>query len=157
MKSRHLFFVVTALLLLFSCTSDAVFNKTIVFSNRTWSQKQFPSFKINIQDTSKTYDFILNIRTTTDFAYSNLWMFFTIDGPLGKSKKFPIEMITAKPSGEWTGKKSGSMVSFSKLLMHDDFPKKGTYTFTFEQATTQKKLHEVVDLTFDVFEAKSMN
>ena len=49
------------------------------------------------------------------------------------------------------------MVSFSKLLMHDDFPKKGTYTFTFEQATTQKKLHEVVDLTFDVFEAKSMN
>jgi hypothetical protein len=32
-----------------------------------------------------------------------------------------------------------------------------TYTFTFEQATTQKKLHEVVDLTFDVFEAKSMN
>lgn len=156
MKSRLLFLMVTTLCLLFACSSDAVFNKTIVFANHTWTQKQFPSFKINIQDTSKTYDFVLNIRTTTDFAYSNLWMFFTIEGPLGKSKKFPFEIITAKPSGEWTGEKSGSMVSFSKLLMHDDFPKIGTYTFRFEQATTQKKLNEVVDLTLDVFEAKAM-
>jgi hypothetical protein len=39
--------------------------------------------------------------------------------------------------------------------MHDKFPKKGTYTLSFEQATTQESLPEVVDLTLDVYMAKT--
>jgi gliding motility-associated lipoprotein GldH len=95
------------------------------------------------------------VRTTVDYPYANLWMFLTINGPMGKSQRFPLELVTADAKGKWMGEKSGSLVSFSKLFMHDKFPKKGTYTLSFEQATTQESLPEVVDLTLDVYTAKT--
>jgi gliding motility-associated lipoprotein GldH len=97
----------------------------------------------------------LTLRTTSDFPYRNLWIYLTIDGPAGKSRKLPLNIITADPSGRWTGDKSGSVVTFDTLLVnHNRFPKKGQYTFSFEQATTQKNLPEVLDLTLDLYSDK---
>jgi len=140
-----------------SCGSDALFNQSIDIPNRTWKEKDVKTFKVDISDTAKVYDFVLTIRTTTDYQFANLWLYLTIDGPMGKSKRFPIEIITADPTGRWTGDKSGSLVSFSKLFMHDRFTKKGKYSLQFEQATTQKTLSEVVDITLDVYPMKSAN
>lgn len=140
-----------------SCGSDALFNQSIDITNRTWKEKDVKTFKVDISDTAKVYDFVLTIRTTTDYQFANLWLYLTIDGPMGKSKRFPIEIITADPTGRWTGDKSGSLVSFSKLFMHDRFTKKGKYSLQFEQATTQKTLSEVVDITLDVYPMKSAN
>jgi len=141
-------------LLLSSCGSDSVYNKSIPIENRAWKEKFHPTFKVEITDTINPYDFILTLRTTVDYPYSNLWLYLTIDGPMGKSKRLPLEIITADVSGKWTGDKSGSLVSFQKLFMHDKFPKKGTYTLKFEQATTQKQVPEIVDISLEVFPAK---
>jgi len=111
-------------------------------------------FKVPIQDTAMLYDLVLTVRTTADFPYSNLWMYLTVDGPLGKSKRFPVEIVTADVQGKWLGDKSGSVVAFSKVITHDRFPKKGKYTFAFEQATTQNVLPEVLDLTLDLYSSK---
>lgn len=148
---------VLVILAISSCGSDALFNQSIDIPNRTWKEKDVKTFKVDISDTAKVYDFVLTIRTTTDYQFANLWLYLTIDGPMGKSKRFPIEIITADPTGRWTGDKSGSLVSFSKLFMHDRFTKKGKYSLQFEQATTQKTLSEVVDITLDVYPMKSAN
>ena len=148
---------VLVILAISSCGSDALFNQSIDIPNRTWKEKDVKTFKVDISDAAKVYDFVLTIRTTTDYQFANLWLYLTIDGPMGKSKRFPIEIITADPTGRWTGDKSGSLVSFSKLFMHDRFTKKGKYSLHFEQATTQKTLSEVVDITLDVYPMKSAN
>lgn len=149
------FFCVSTTLLLFSCGSDAVFNQSVSIDNHVWKEKFHPTFKVQISDTTNPHDFVLTVRTTVDYPYANLWMFLTINGPMGKSQRFPLELVTADAKGKWMGEKSGSLVSFSKLFMHDKFPKKGTYTLSFEQATTQQSLPEVVDLTLDVYTAKT--
>jgi len=155
-KVNRLFSILLlCILLLTSCGSDAVFNQSFVIKDHSWKDTFRPVFKVNITDTTKTYDCVLTVRTTVDFPYSNLWLYWTINGPMGKSKRFPLEVVTADPTGKWTGDKSGSLVSFSKLFMHVKFTKKGTYKLTFEQATTQQTVPEVVDVTLDVFEAKS--
>jgi gliding motility-associated lipoprotein GldH len=145
----------SAVFLLLSCGSDAVFNQSIPISGHAWKEKFHPTFKVQITDTVSTHDFVLTVRTTVDYPYSNLWLYLTINGPMGKSQRFPLEIVTADATGKWTGDKSGSLVSFSKLFMHDRFPKKGTYTLSFEQATTQKTLPEVVDVTLDVYTAEN--
>lgn len=141
--------------LLFSCGSDAVFNESISISGHAWKEKFHPTFNVEITDTVSTHDFVFTVRTTVDYPYANLWLYLTINGPMGKSQRFPLEIVTADATGKWTGEKSGSLVSFSKLFMHDRFPKKGTYTLSFEQATTQKTLPEVVDVTLDVFTSEN--
>lgn len=149
------FFCVSTSILLFSCGSDSVFNQSVSIDNHVWKEKFHPTFKVQISDTTNPHDFVLTVRTTVDYPYANLWMFLTINGPMGKSQRFPLELVTADAKGKWMGEKSGSLVSFSKLFMHDKFPKKGTYTLSFEQATTQESLPEVVDLTLDVYMAKT--
>lgn len=158
-KIKHNLFLLSLICLvgiITSCDKPSLYSETKVFNNHVWKQKHKPEFSVEIKDTTKTYDFVLDIRTTTDYEYSNLWMYFTIDGPAGKTRKFPIEVVTAKPNGEWTGKKTGTVVSFSKLLIHDKFPKKGKYKLIFEQGITKKNLNEVIDITLNVFEAKQV-
>lgn len=154
-KVRFIAAFVSILFLLSACGSDAVFNQSVAISDHAWKEKFHPTFKVKITDTLNTHDFVLTVRTTVDYPYANLWLYLTINGPMGKSSRFPLEIVTADPTGKWTGNKSGSLVSFSKLFLHDKFPKQGTYTLSFEQATTQKTLTEVVDVTLDVYTAKN--
>lgn len=137
------------------CNSKAQYSESKSIPNQEWKQNFKTVFKIPINDTTQLYDIVLTLRTTSDFPYRNLWMYLTIDGPAGKSRKLPLNIITADPSGRWTGDKSGSVVTFDTLLVnHNRFPKKGQYTFSFEQATTQKNLPEVLDLTLDLYSDK---
>jgi gliding motility-associated lipoprotein GldH len=101
------FFCVSAALLLVSCGSDAVFNQSVAIDNHVWKEKFHPTFKVQISDTTNSHDFVLTVRTTVDYPYANLWLFLTINGPMGKSQRFPLEIVTADPKGKWTGEKSG--------------------------------------------------
>ena len=138
-----------------SCHAKARYSESRSIPDQKWKQNDKTVFKIPIDDTTQLYNIVLTLRTTADFPYRNLWMYLTIDGPSGKSRKLPLNIITADPNGRWTGDKSGSVVTFDTLLVsHNRFPKKGQYTFAFEQATTQQILPEVLDLTLDLYSDK---
>jgi gliding motility-associated lipoprotein GldH len=143
--------VLVASVLLSACSSNTLHSESIPIAGRAWKQGVKTEFKVPIKDTAQLYDVVLTVRTTSDYPYSNLWMYLTVDGPLGKSKRFPLEIITADVKGQWMGEKSGSTVAFSKVITHDRFPKNGTYRFSFEQASTDKVLPEVMDLTLELF------
>jgi len=150
------FFVYWAcsLFVLSSCSSNVRYAEAKSVANQQWKQGDKIIFKVPIEDTSRIYDVILTVRTTADYPYSNLWMYLTVDGPLGKSQRFPMQIVTADPQGKWMGDKSGSTVAFSKVITHDRFPKKGKYKFIFEQAATEKVLPEVMDLTVELYTKK---
>lgn len=137
--------------LLTACSSNALHSESIAIPHQKWKRAAKTVFKVPIKDTTLLYDLVLSVRTTDNYPYSNLWMYLTVDGPLGKSKRFPVEIVTADAKGNWMGDKSGSTVVFSKVITHDRFPKKGNYCFTFEQASTDKVLPEVMDLTLELY------
>jgi gliding motility-associated lipoprotein GldH len=148
---KVVFLTLLSSMLFTACTSNALHSESIAVSGRAWKQGVKTAFNVPIKDTTRLYDVVLTVRTTTEYPYSNLWMYLTVDGPLGKSKRFPLEIITADAEGKWMGDKSGSTVVFSKVITHDRFPKKGVYRFSFEQASTDKVLPEVMDLTLELF------
>jgi len=153
MNKRHFLifcFLIVAGFLLLGC-SDALHSESKSIPGQKWRQGAKSLFKLPIGDTSLLYDVILTVRTTANYPYSNLWMYLTVEGPLGKSKRFPLEIVTADVQGKWMGEKSGSTVVFSKVITHARFPKKGTYFFSFEQASTDKVLPEIMDLTLELY------
>lgn len=137
--------------ILTACSSNALHSESISIAGQAWKQGVKKEFNIPVKDTSLLYDVVLTVRTTSEYPYCNLWMYLTVDGPLGKSKRFPLEITIADSKGQWMGEKSGSTVAFSKVITHDRFPKKGVYRFSFEQASTDKVLPEVMDLTLELF------
>ncbi len=147
---RKLLYLLIGVAFLFSCTDSSIYNSSFHFDNNTWKQKIKPKFTVHIKDTSLTYDFTLSFRTTTDYKFSNIWIYLTTKTPFKQVIREPYEIKTCYPNGEWVGTKTGSMVEHKLVFRRRKLPQIGKYTFIIEQGVVQKALNELVDITFDV-------
>lgn len=136
--------------MLFSCTKAPLFQKSYSFKNNTWEQAVKPKFAVEIKDTTQSYDVVLTIRTTTSYAYNNIWIYLNSKTPDGKTVREPFEIKITNPDGTWTGKKSGTIVENQLLFVRRKMPQRGKYIFAVEQAVSQENLSEVLDVGMTV-------
>jgi gliding motility-associated lipoprotein GldH len=153
-KSIWIVCLLTCIALLTSCGKDAYYSKSYQFENESWSQKVKPKFVVDFQDTTKLYDFIIALRTSTDYKFNNLWIFLNSKPPSGAASREPYEIKTTYPDGSWIGKKSGSIVEHQLIFKRRKPPYKGKYVFEIEQGISQKVIDEVLDISFIVEETK---
>lgn len=154
-KLKHLVPISFVLLLFVSCTENVFYTKSYSFQNNTWDQKIKPLFKVIIDDTSKVYNFILTLRTTTDYEYSNCWIYLNSTTPNKEKAREPFEIKITNPDGSWIGTKSGTIVENSLFFKQRKFPQKGAYFFAVEQAVIQKELGEILDIGLRIEEVKA--
>lgn len=155
MISRYKWSFFLAVGLIFSsCQEAAMYEKVYSFEGSTWSQKVKPSFTVDIKDVNKEYDFILTLRTTTDYDYNNLWIFLNTVTPSGSRGREPFEIKISNPDGSWAGKKTGTVVEFPLNFKRRKMPEKGKYTFEIEQGITSSTISEVLDIGLRVEEVK---
>lgn len=138
------------LLLLTACGETPLYTKSYSFKNNQWKQDVKPVFRVEIPDTTNYYNITITLRTTTDYAYSNLWFFLHSKAPKGQTGREPIQIEIANPDGAWIGEKSGTIVTTTASFKHRKFPQKGIYVFTFEQGITQEIADEVIDISYTV-------
>ncbi len=146
--------VLLSLAFLISCESAPTFEKSYVFENKEWKQDIKPSFTVDIKDASKDYDFVLTLRTSTEYKYSNLWVYMNTKTPNGEKAREPFEIKITNPDGSWIGKKTGTIVENSLNFKRRKLPLKGKYTFILEQGITDSKINQVLDIGLVVTEAK---
>jgi gliding motility-associated lipoprotein GldH len=127
-----------------------LYTKSYSFKNNQWKQHVKPVFHVAIPDTTNYYNITITLRTTTDYAYSNLWFFLHSKAPKGQTGREPIQLEIAHPDGSWVGEKSGTIVTTTASFKHRKFPQKGRYVFTFEQGITQEIADEVIDISYTV-------
>jgi gliding motility-associated lipoprotein GldH len=84
------------LIFLVKCT-DKKYEKYHSFSNNIWNTDSTIIFNFPINDTTKSYDFILKIRHSVYYEFQNLFIF------LEGSKNDTIEIILADKIGKWIG------------------------------------------------------
>jgi hypothetical protein len=56
----------------------------------------------------------------------------------------------ADPNGNWIGKKSGTVVEHQLIFQRRKAPFKGKYKFELEQAITEKRVTELLDISLEV-------
>lgn len=147
---RNKFFLFLSLLVFASCTEQPMYEKVYSFDNKRWDQDVKPVYKVKVDDIDQEYDFTLTLRTTTDYKYSNLWVFMKTETPDGMVERKPFEIIVANPDGSWVGNKTGTIVETPLYFRRRKLPVRGEYTFTIEQGITQSEIDEVLDLGFRV-------
>lgn len=153
-KIRNSFLGFLLGMILISCSESPMYQKSISFENREWPLDVKPQFEVDIVDVTKSYTFKLTLRTTTDYAYNNLWIFLKTTTPKGEVVREPYEIKLADPSGAWFGKKSGSLVTTSLIFANRNLPEAGKYIFEVEQGITASKVDEISDVTFEVDNVK---
>ncbi len=147
-------FAVIGVWLLTACQEQPFFQQSYSFKNNTWARKNSPSFKVEIKDTSKAYNFILTLRNATSYEYSNVWIYLNSKSPNKEFAREPFELKITDEKGRWLGKKTGSIVENRLVFRNRKLSKPGIYTFVFEQGITKKVLYNVLDLGLEIEEVK---
>lgn len=156
MQTRNSILIILLSVLLFSCGEQPFYEKVVSFEDREWKLDVKPTFSFDVKDVSKSYDFTLSLRTSTEYQYSNVWIFMKTITPDGTIAREPFEIVITNDDGSWVGEKSGSVVTTPLYFRSRKLPKEGEYTFIIEQGITQSKVDEVHDLTFRVEESKTV-
>jgi len=133
--------LVVVFMALISCQNNVIYDEVISTDNGKWDKNQSAHFEVNITDTISLYKFYLSVHNTTDYRYSNLFVFLSTTFPNGNISRDTIEFVLADPSGKWIGKGWGNVKESDILLKSNlKFPLAGKYDFHIQQAMREDTL-----------------
>lgn len=145
-KYKVNFIVVIATVLIFtlnSCGDNSIYDHNFELAD-PWTADQKAEFNVDITDTISAFDFYINIRNTTEYNYSNLYLFIKTDFPDGRYAIDTVELFLADVKGKWLGNGFGEIKDNQILFRkHGRFPMSGIYNFTFEQAMRDENLEGI--------------
>ncbi len=134
-----LFFLLSILFV--ACDKGVVVDAYRHINNSVWTWDDVQNFAFEIDDIEAQHDILIQLRHTTDYPMSNLYLFVEVKGPSGQSLKDTINYILAEPSGKWIGKGNGHLRELRYLYREKTiFPEPGTYSISLEQAMREPKL-----------------
>ena len=144
---RNIILVVVIGILMTSCSTNALYDESVVIPEARWDNENIPYFNVTVDDTLTDYAFYMSIRHLENYRYSNLYVFMHTEFPNGNVTHDTIECVLAAPDGRWMGKSSGNM-RYAKVLLNPSLrvPLKGDYHFELEQAMREKELKGITDI-----------
>lgn len=140
-------FLLTCLIVCRACQPSAVYHQQESIDPEGWHYQDGILFEATVEDTLSLHELYLDVRNTTDYAYSNLFLFLEIEFPDNRTLKDTLECILADRKGHWTGKGFGHVRS-NRFLFRDDvwFPVEGTYRFTIHHGMRDDSLTGLSDI-----------
>jgi gliding motility-associated lipoprotein GldH len=130
-----------------SCGSSAIYEANIDIPRESWNIDSTAIFKVEVTDTASVHNIYINIRNTTSYQNSNLFLFVQTTSPMGATLNDTIECFLADPRGNWLGKGFGALrdnqVPYKKYIR---FPDEGTYTFNVQQGMRTQSLKGIASI-----------
>lgn len=100
-KNRYCI-VFIVFLIAISCDSNRVFDEYKSIPNK-WNKDDRVSFNVMPPDTINTYNLFINLRNTSAYNFSNLYLVVELNYPNGKTLKDTLEYRMAAPDGTFLG------------------------------------------------------
>ena len=126
------------LLLLTSCGQDHVYREYADFEDRIWLASEDARFTFEITDTASTYNVYCNLRNSTHYKWSRIFVNFTMSDTLGTrlQEKLVTEFLFDPKSGKPFGKSGlGDLYDHRiNVLSNYRFPRAGVYEAVFNQS-----------------------
>ena len=146
-----------AVTIITGCTDpNRVIDENTSITNHNWNYGNKVKFDVDIEDPSASYNLYLNVRVTSNYKYSNMFLLVYQSGDtVKKPAATRYELKLASPTGEWLGKGSGSMYSYQiPFKTNYSFPVKGKYHFEIEQNMRDNPLRSVSDVGLRIEKTK---
>ncbi len=145
-------------LLLNSCMNadkGVVIDHNVEITDLNWPYVDKIKIDVKVDDPSVFYNVYFNLRVSSDYKYSNLFVLIHQTGPDKKTKSIRQEYTLANPDGEWLGRGSGNLYSYQlPSALRYKFPAKGIYHYVIEQNMRDNPLRQVSDVGLRVEKAE---
>jgi gliding motility-associated lipoprotein GldH len=128
-----------------------VYEENLPIENNVWVSDDIKRFEFVVEDTMSSMNLIVNLRTTVDYPYQNIYLFLQSKYPDGQIEKDTIEFLLAEPDGKWLGENSGTIIEFSGMIASGGrFADAGSYVFEIQHAMREDSLQDIIDVGFRV-------
>ena len=149
-----MFFLIILLAVFTSCDSNKIFEENIEVSGGIWKADNILKFEVDIPCDTIPYNLFVNIRNSSLYQTSNLWLFIKIKQPGEISVTDTFEVALAMPSGKWLGEGFGGIktqqVSYRKNVY---FPVSGDYKIEIQHGMRDELLEGITDVGFRIEKA----
>ena len=160
MQSKSVLWILLFAFVAFSCQQNKPFDRYTSIAN-SWDKQQTISYDFIAPDSINPYDLFINLRTTPDYKFSNLFLVVELNYPNGKVTKDTLEYQMAKPSGELLGTGFTSVKEHKLWYKGHEAPfvfaEKGTYKIHIQQAMRHRgkpkgiaQLDGIIDVGFSI-------
>ena len=160
MQSKSILWTFLFALIAFSCQQNKVFDRYTSISD-SWDKQDVISYDFIAPDTINSYNLFINLRTTTAYKFSNLFLIVELDYPNGKVTKDTLEYLMAKPNGELLGSGFSSVKEHKLSFKGYDHPfvftEDGIYKIQIQQAMRYRGepkgvdfLEGIIDVGFSI-------
>lgn len=152
----HLIVILISALTTAGCTDPAaVTDQNTFVINHNWLYLNKFKYDFKIDNEKIAYNLYMNLRVTSDYKYSNLFVLITQTRPDKTSTIRRYELKLANKDGEWLGTGSGDLYSYQALFRTAyKFPVKGVYYIEIEQNMRDNPLHNISDVGLRVEKVK---
>ena len=152
-----MFFLFTAgLVFFFACTDSVLYEANINIPNETWNADSLATFQVDVRDTSSVFNIYINLRNTTNYPNSNLFLFIQTTSPEGAMLRDTLELFLADSRGNWLGKGFGSIRDIRvPYKQHIRFPEVGSYHFNVQQGMRASNLKGIKSIGLRVEKNKT--
>lgn len=145
-----LMLVLFMLLSVMGCNFNTVIDTNQSVEDNKWLYANPTNATFEINDISKRYDVNFKLRISNEYRYANLYVLATFKQPKS-TKKVRYQFKLAKADGQWMGKGSGDLYTYSfPLLKNQLFADTGKYSIEIEQNMRDNPLLGVSDIGIEV-------
>lgn len=145
--------IITFFCLLFifsSCNFNTVVDTNQSIEDNQWLYANAAKADFEITDATKPYEVSFKLRINGEYRYSNLFVMATFKDAKQR-KKVRYQFKLAKADGQWLGKGSGDLYTYTfPLLKNHRFADTGKYHIEIEQNMRDNPLLGVSDVGIEV-------
>jgi gliding motility-associated lipoprotein GldH len=141
MKPVRFLLILVALMMLSACDPLMVHDQFMDVENGSWTWDQTGVFEMEMEDSTSLHNVFLQVRHSTEYPMSNLYMFVVLKGPTGRFVRDTVNLQLAAPDGRWLGRGTGKLREIHYLYRRNiRFNEAGTYTLSIEQGMRKSPL-----------------
>ena len=138
------------LLIIASCNTIDIYEKTVVIPGHRWTSEYKPEFSFSIKDTAVPYNVFFVIRHTEKYNFNNLFVNLITKQPgMDSVTKQQLELTLATNEKGWLGTGMNDIYEQRIKLSPPHgtyFSKSGTYNFSLEQIMREQPLEYVMNV-----------
>jgi gliding motility-associated lipoprotein GldH len=151
---NKLWFILILFVVLGSCQTIDIYQKTTSFPKHSWASGEQPSFSFEITDTTALYNIFLVMRHEDAYNYNNIWINLTVKSP-ADVVTIRREFILANNRQGWLGSGMDDIIEQRRPFNDKPAPlRKGTYTFTLQQDMREDPLDHIISAGIRVEKAR---
>jgi gliding motility-associated lipoprotein GldH len=146
-----LYFIAFFLFVFSSCGEKHYYSNSLSFEEGVWAYGDLFENDFSIDDTSATYDLILDMVHDRNYPFQNVYMNITTHFPGDTTVTDLLSVDMADRFGQWHGNCRAEICNLRVFLQQNiSFKDRGEYRVAFEQYTRREHLNGIYELNFRI-------